>query len=474
MEFIGRKHELEVLSQLLKKKIAHLVVIRGRRRIGKSRLAEQFGKNFPKTLLFSGLSPEKRITAQMQRDDFASQMTSNLDIAKPKSTDWSDLFRTLARFTQKEKLLIVFDEISWMGGKDPAFLGKLKTAWDLYFKKNPRLILILSGSTSSWIEQNILSSSGFIGRISIDLILQPLPLFDCNLFWGPKKENISAYEKFKVLSVTGGIPRYLEEIIPSLSAEENIRQLCFQTEGLLYREFENIFSDLFSKRYTIYRKIVNYLIKGPSSAKDICSFLDIKKTGTISSYLKDLVTAGFISRDYTWDIKTKKKSKLSQYRLRDNYTRFFLKYIDPNKPRIESGAFKMLPTWESIMGLQFENLVLNCRQTLWKLLNLDPMEIIYENPFFQKASKLCKGCQIDYLIQTRYGILYVCEIKFSQQPQGLEVVEEIKEKINKLQIPKHHSIRPVLIHVNGVKDSVLETEFFANIIDFGNLLEAEN
>lgn len=90
------------------------------------------------------------------------------------------------------------------GGKDPFFLGQLKTAWDMYFSKNPQLIIALCGSISSWIEKNILSSTGFVGRITIDLVLEELPLHACNAFWHPKEKRISAYEKFKLLSITGG------------------------------------------------------------------------------------------------------------------------------------------------------------------------------------------------------------------------------------------------------------------------------
>jgi hypothetical protein len=112
-------------------------------------------------------------------------------------------------------------------------LGKLKTAWDMYFSKNPQLILALCGSISSWIEENILSSTGFVGRIAIDFVLDELLLDVCNAFWHPKEERITAYEKFKLLSVTGGVPLYLERIKPNLPAEQNIRDLCFTKGGLL-------------------------------------------------------------------------------------------------------------------------------------------------------------------------------------------------------------------------------------------------
>lgn len=291
MRFIGRKKELELLRHCGKKKGAQLVVIRGRRRIGKSRLAEEFGKKFSHTLFFSGLAPQKKVTSQMQRDDFASQLSDLLDVPPPKCTDWGELFRYLVRFITDEKTLLVFDEITWMGGKDPTFLGKLKTTWDMHFKKKSNLFIILSGSISSWIEKNILSSSGFLGRISLDLVLNPLPLSDCNQFWNDQEDRISCFDKFKVLSVTGGIPRYLEEIIPTQSAEENIRHLCFQSGGLLFREFENIFSDLFSTRSETYKKIVHQLVQGPKTVSEICTSLNIEKTGVMSHYLEDLITA---------------------------------------------------------------------------------------------------------------------------------------------------------------------------------------
>ncbi|NGX31522.1 MAG: hypothetical protein K940chlam8_00893 [Chlamydiae bacterium] len=470
MQFIGREKELKILNELLEKQIARLVVIRGRRRIGKSRLAEQFGKNFPQVLSFIGLAPHKKITAQMQRDDFTNQMSALLNIAKVDSSDWGMLFRTLSTFVENKKVLLILDEISWMGGKDPTFLGKLKTAWDSFFKKNENLTLVLSGSVSSWIEKNILSSTGFVGRISLDLNLEPLPLSDCNLFWGDQKDHVSCYDKLKVLSVTGGIPRYLEEIVPSWSAEKNISRLCFSKGGLLYREFDHIFSDLFSKKAMTYRKIVHLLVNGPKSQLEISKLLKITKTGTLSEYLDDLVTAGFIERDFSWHIKTGKKSKFSRYRIKDNYTRFFLKVIEPNKAKIESQSFTFPSFWESTIALQFENLVLTNRVKLWELLNIHSSEIVFENPYFQKQTSSAKGCQIDYMIQNRYGSLYICEIKFKKGEVGLDVVSQIKEKVSRLQIPKYHSIRPVLIHVNGVKDTVLESGYFAHIVDFSKFL----
>ncbi len=472
--FIGREPEIARLKTLLNKKSASLIVVRGRRRIGKSRLLAEFGKEM-KSFFFSGMPPVKKTNPRLQREEFAGQM-ERMGLPGAKSDDWSNLFWSLSKNTQRGRVLIVFDEISWMGGKDPAFLGKLKTAWDMYFSKNPNLIMALCGSISSWIEENILSNTGFVGRITIDLVLEELPLNVCNAFWRPKEKFISAYEKFKLLSITGGVPRYLEEITPELPAEKNIQNLCFTRGGLLVREFDEIFSDLFSRRSTSYKEIVTCLAEGPKELLEICRELKQTRGGLRSQYLGDLVKAGFIQRDFFWHLKDGKETKISRFRLSDNYLRFYLKYISRNRSKIQKGDFTpssmtSFSSWEGIMGLQFENLVVHNRKTVLKLLGISPEEVVMDGPFFQRSTKKLPGCQIDYMIQTRFSTLYICEIKFSRDSIGKKIVEEMQEKINRLKLPKRFSIRPILIHVNGVENAVLDEGYFDKVIDFGQFLE---
>jgi AAA+ ATPase superfamily predicted ATPase len=472
-QFIGREVEMTRLKGLLDKKSASLIVVRGRRRIGKSRLLSEFGKEM-KSYFFSGNPPVRKTTAQTQRNDFSRQL-ERVGIRGVKSEDWSDLFWALSKETKKGRILIVFDEISWMGGKDPYFLGHLKTAWDMYFSKNPHLIIALCGSVSSWIEKNILSSTGFLGRITIDLVLEELPLNVCNAFWHPKEQRITPYEKFKLLSVIGGVPLYLEQIKANLPAERNILDLCFTKGGLLVREFDEIFSDLFSRAKTRHKEIVLCLANGPKELVQICNQLGKSLGGIFTKHLDELVKAGFVKRDFTWDLKSGKEGKLSRYRLSDNYLRFYLKYIAPNRSKIEKENFStlitQLPGWEGIMGLQFENLVVHNRKTLWKMLGISPEEIVMEGPFFQNSTTKQAGCQIDYMVQTRFLNLYVCEIKFSKSPVGNKIIEEMEKKRKSLKIPRNCSVRPVLIHVNGVEERVVDERYFDKIIDFGQLLE---
>lgn len=476
MNFIGRRQELEALNSLLRKGSASLVVLKGRRRIGKSRLVKEFAKN--KIFYeFSGIPPEKNTTAQEQRDTFAAQLETICDLSHVKSDDWTFLLSALAKKCQKGQCIILLDEISWMGSKDPTFLGKLKNAWDKEFSQNPQLVLVLCGSISTWIEKNIITSTGFVGRPSLYMTLGELPLSDCNQFWNKYGKGVSAYEKLKLLSVIGGVPRYLELMDSRLSAEENIKKLCLTPYGPLVNEFDYIFTDIFSESYVVYKKILIYLADhGPTTQEKLSLNLGLPRTGNLSMYLHDLILSGLVSRDFTWHLKTGEISKLSTYRLKDSYIRFYLKYIEPNKPKIEKGTFHFqslsaLPGWDGMMGLQFENLVVSNHRILMKILKIQPQDLVFDNPFFQRKTARQAGCQIDYLIQTRFNTIYVCEIKFSRFEIGPEVIQQVQNKINNLSMPRHLSYRPVLIHVNGVREDVVDSGFFAEIIDFSRLLE---
>lgn len=165
---------------------------------------------------------------------------------------------------------------------------------------------------------------------------------------------------------------------------------------------------------------------------------------------------------------------MRKYRLSDNYLRFYTRYIEPNSSKIQRNTFALksvssLPQWASIMALQFENLVLNNRPRLHAILEIKPEDIVYENPFFQRQTASNLGCQIDYLIQTRFNTLYVCEIKFSKNPVGTPIISEVQQKIDRLKRPKGFSCRPVLIHVNGITEDLCDANYFAATIDFSQL-----
>ncbi len=132
--FIGRDQELAKLNELLNKKVSTLMVLKGRRRIGKTSLIEKFAEGKP-FLQFIGLAPVEGVTAQSQRNEFSRLLAEQTNLPEIETDDWSKLFALLGNQVQKGRQIILLDEITWMAQDDPTFLSKLKNAWELYYKK---------------------------------------------------------------------------------------------------------------------------------------------------------------------------------------------------------------------------------------------------------------------------------------------------------------------------------------------------
>ncbi|MEN9654173.1 MAG: hypothetical protein RL235_285 [Chlamydiota bacterium] len=471
--FVGRGAQLARLEELSLSGKASIAVIKGRRRIGKSRLAEEFGKN--KVFLpFSGLAPTPKMVAQNQRDAFTRQLGQLLHLPPFTCTDWSDAFAHLSQHLTTKPTVILFDEISWMGAKDPTFISKLKAWWDLVLQKHPSVTLVLCGSISIWIDKNIINSTAFFGRISLYLELEELSIPECREFLKLRGFQGSDLDCFKILSITGGVPWYLEQIQTQQSADENIKRLCFEKNGLLVHEFDRIFNDLFSSRGEIYKKLIVKLSQGMKDRVTLQRAIGYPPSGMLTHHLKALEVCGFITKHPDWSLKTGKRGKQTLYRLSDNYLRFYIHYIEPNLAKIEQGAFtetplSSLPGWEPMLGFQMENLLLKNRLLLYRALAIHPQDIAVDNPYVQRAAGHKKGCQIDYLIQTTSNTLFVCEIKMRRKELGLEVIDAMKTKIGALAVPKGFGIAPVLLHLGPISDALLSSRYFYRIIDIADL-----
>jgi hypothetical protein len=180
--FIGRKNELRLLHALKEKGTSSLVCIMGRRRIGKSTLIAEFGKSFPHVITIQGLGPHEHLSAKDQLAHFSEELSNAFNSKKENFENWDEALTALANKTQKGKFLILLDEISWMARGDRLFPLRIKDAWDIRFKKNPNLVMVLCGSVSAWIEDNILNNASFEGRISLSITLTVFKLGDSNLF----------------------------------------------------------------------------------------------------------------------------------------------------------------------------------------------------------------------------------------------------------------------------------------------------
>lgn len=477
--FVGRREELRKIADIRRsfeqKGQACLIVIKGRRRLGKSRLIEEAAKG-SRFLAFSGLAPTAEITAQDQRDVFSKQLSEQCYHPQEIFSDWNDAFYALVHLLSPMPTLILFDEISWMGSQDPTFVPKLKALWDLLLQNHPQLTLVFCGSVSTWIEENIINSTGFFGRISLVIDLQPLSLPECARFLDTFGFKGSNYDIYKLLAVCGGIPWYLEQLFAFDMADANIKRLCFTKDGLLTTEFDRIFCDLFHQRGPLYKSILITLAKGMATAGELRRQVQYPSSGTFSTVLHELISAGFITQHYQWSLQSGRPSKFSLYRLSDPYIRFYLKYIEPNILKISQNSFEDLvlsglPGWDAMMGFQVESLLLKNRPLLLQSLNVAAADIVADNPYFQRTTSRHKGCQVDYLVQTYSNNLFFCEFKFKKRELGLEVIEASKEAVARFSMPRRCGIAPVLFHLNGVTDRVYEQHYFYRIIDIGDFLQ---
>lgn len=474
--FIGRKKEVGQLVSLQRQDRSSLVVIKGRRRIGKSRLAAEcaLGKRF---LSFSGIAPVEGMSAQDQRNHFSRQLVEQLNVPFTTFIDWTDALVHLSHYLENEPTVILLDEISWMSDQDPTFIPKLKDWWDRLVLVRPKLMCILCGSVSIWIEKNILNSTAFFGRISLTITLEPLSIAESYQFLREKGFKGSAYECYQLLAITGGVPWYLEQIFTDSMAYDNIKRLCFEPNGLLVSEFDHIFYDLFYENKEIYKKILEHLKEGMRTLAEIRVLLGAMPSGSLSVFMENLIISGFVSKHPQWSLKTGALRKQSLYRIKDPYIRFYLKAIEPERSRIELGYYEsslgQMAEFDSMMGLQVESLLLSNRAELLAALSIKPIDCVFDNPYRQTQTVRHRGCQIDYLVQTKTRNLFLCEFKFKRSVLGSEVIDEMMEKSDRLSIPRGYAMVPVLFHLGEVSPSVYEKKYFYRIIDLADFLQME-
>ena len=478
--FIGRKDYLNDLESLWRKRTSSIVACRGRRRIGKSTLFREFAKRTADVYMeFEGLAPnrERPVTNEDQLNEFAATLARLTNSPILTLANWKDAFFWLDRaIDDTKKTVILLDEISWMGGEDPNFPAMLRNAWETYFHSHEKLILVVCGSVSAWIKKNILGNTGFTGRFSRDYLLSELSLAECVEFWKPAAADLNAREIFDVLSVTGGVPRYLEEVDPGLSAEENVRRLCFQKEGELFKDFEAIFSPIFGENSAVKRQILKLLADGPMSGAELAERLGVERNGALTERLRELAEGGFIDADAGLNPLTGAESRVSRYRLRDNYTRFYLKYIEPRKSQIERGTYRFaslsaLPDWNAVMGLQFENLIVNNAMEVISHFGIGNTTVESAAPYRSERKSRngdARGCQVDLLVQTP-RTAYVVEVK-RQNEIGPEIEDEVSDRMGRLPLRKGMSKRPVLVYDGHLSPSVEGGGFFAAVVSGRKLL----
>ena len=450
--FYGREDLIDRLMALFGKRTSSLVTCRGRRRIGKSTLIEKFAQQADARFIkIEGLKPRKGLSNADELANFAAQLAAQTGCEETPPSNWLNAFIRLDKeLEDSRRMVVLLDEVSWMAHYDNTFSGTLKIAWDNYFKKHPKLVFVVCGSVSTWIRDNIIEDGSFYGRRSLDLIVPELPLGECVKFWGKAATRIDRREIIDVLSVTGGVPRYLEEIDPGATASENLARLCFSPKGLLREDFDEMFSDVITRQPTFTASVMRTLVEGSRGVTEIADALGLEKGGRITDALAQLEEAGIVASDCGKNPESGKDARAVRYRLRDNYSRFYLKYIEPEKSAIDSGAFSLgsldrLDGWDSVMGLAFENLVVNNLRELVVPLGFGSALLTSAAPYRRAASRdgARDGVQVDLLVQARRAICIV-EIK-RQREIGREVIDEVAEKVRRVPHRDGISVRTALV-----------------------------
>lgn len=476
--FYGRQEQMGQLNRLLHKQVSSLVTCRGRRRVGKSTLIEHFARESGARLIkLEGIKPKAKYTNEHELRSFAEQLAVQTGADSSTPSNWLNAFVRLDREIRDDGrwTVVMLDEIAWLGYYDPMFSDTVRIAWENYWKRHDRLIVVICGSVSSWIKENIIDNKAFRGRRSLDMIVPELPLSECIKFWGDRATRIDLKEIIDVLSVTGGVPMYLQEIDPTLSADENIRQLAYSPNAVLRVDFDDMFTDVITEQPLFTGRVLRCLVEGPRTVTEIAAELGIEKGGRITDAMDRLAEAGLVSPDVGQNPETGVVVRERRYRLRDNYSRYYLKLIEPVKDIIDSGAYRFvslakLEGWQSIMGLAFENLVVNNYADLLPYLHLEGALVTSAAPYRKNGRRGAPGTgfQVDLLVQTE-GTICLTEIK-RRKYIDKDIIAEVDRKVSKIARPSGVSIRTALVYEGELCSFVETNGYFDALVPIERLL----
>lgn len=463
--FIGRDYEVKRLLEFKNSKKSELAILYGRRRVGKSTLLEQIAST-QNSYYFEAI---KGLPKQKQIAHFIKQLSEQTKKKYPVCTSWEAVFDLLTPIFTKGHHFIVFDEFSWMASEKRQLVSILKYYWDRKWKKNSGLKLVLCGSIANFMLKHLVHSEALHNRKTLEMQIAPLVAKDAQQFFKNKR---SKYEICKFLITFGGIPKYLEQINPNLSYEQNLNILCFTKDAFFVNEFETIFKEQF-KVIKKYEAIVEALSFGAKTKEELEQITHGSSGGGFTASLRQLEIAGFIKAEASLKIETgSRKSKTKKYRLWDEWLKFYFQYVKKNLTIIKLQTNENLArrivekSINSYFGLGFELLCLKNISQILKSLNIELSTIVEIGPYFKQASRKTgeSGLQIDLCLLRRGGILTIIECKFSEHPIGVEIIKEIELKLKKLRLSPSITIEKVLIAACGVTTELEHHDYFHHIL----------
>lgn len=488
-DFVGRKYEQQRLDQIYsKKKEAKLIVVYGRRRIGKTELIEQYFRNH-KIWKFEGIQvsqDDKRTEEEIkvfQIQMCLKQLSKYLDnktLEKIKITSWIDFFEEIDPIARSKEVVLYFEELQWMTNYKNDFFAELKPFWDSYWRKNKGLTIVFCGSSTSFFTQNLLFDQALYSRDQEEFHIKEFNLVESADFL----KNKGTKEVFLANLILGGIPAYLKRISGRGTVLSKICENSFTQDSFYSKEYEKIFVSRMSE-YKYYRKVLEFLVM-TSSASSLDIYQAVTKTknlkisGKFLEILNDLSDCGFI-KSYL-PLTKNIDSKLTRYRIADEYIHFYYKFIHPIKDKIDNGFYNDNPIrainrqrFDVAMGFSFERWCLKNQKTIAKILQIDKLHYHSGSFFCRKSFNNTQGFQIDLMFIVENVKIIFCEIKYYQGSVSKQVAHKLDRQIQFFidENPKYKkaTIEKVLIATEGA--SVAVEESFDFVITLSDLFNSQ-
>jgi hypothetical protein len=431
---IGRAQEQEILKAALASEEAEMVAVIGRRRVGKTFLVKTaYGSRMAFEITGLQNAPAKQ---QLEHFHYALVRNGDSDIPVEKPDNWMDAFRNLTRVLERqlqgskqEKLAVFFDELPWLAADDSGFLSGLEYFWNSW-AVNQRLVVVVCGSAASWMIKHVVNNTGGLyNRITRRIYMQAFSLKETKAYFEHRGIQFSDYEIVQLYMAMGGIPHYLKEVRGARSATQNIDEICFSPQGLLRDEFRLMFLSLFDhaeKHIAIVRAL--FTSKQGLPRQEIIRLAKIAENGHTSSALEELEQSGFITAYHPFG----KVKKNTLYRLSDEYSLFYLQFIEN---RVHAGAGTWLhlsqtqeyKTWS---GYAFENICLKHLAAIKHALGISGIYALSAS-FYQKPDEKRQGAQIDLVLDRADHVINIFEIKFYNNEWSVskETAEALRRKM---------------------------------------------
>lgn len=427
MDVIGRNSEVSLLLNALDSNRSELIAVYGRRRVGKTYLIRNVYKN---NILFEFSGIHKGTLKQQLKNFHLKFPVKDKSFKKP--TDWLEAFHQLSQYIDsvkfKKKKVIFIDEFPWLDTRKSNFLSAFDNFWNSYASKRNDLVVIICGSAASYMIKNIIKSKGGLhNRLTNKIQLLPFDLCETEQLLKHNKVKLSRYDIIQIYMAMGGIPHYLEKIKVGDSVAQTLDKLCFTKDGFLRTEFENIFASLFDQHdnHELIIKSLATVRKG-LTRNDILTKTKIKSGGTITKTLVELEESGFIEKYLPYQ-----GTKDSLYRLSDEYSMFYIKFIENTKPS-NSGVWTKIYGQQSYKiwsGFSFETICIKHIEQIKEGLKISGINAIHGS-WIEKNTE--NSTQIDLLIDRDDNVINIFEMKFYNTEFSIDnkYANEIAKKVN--------------------------------------------